>query len=160
MTMEHREAAKALMDRGFHIGGSRYMAAKYPNQITVVDDTDWDFYCDDTIEKRVLLGQLGFEKVDAQNRNYWDDLLQDIYKHPALPFEVLIRKDVGIYKSSFDALSAEVFIDRLWKSSPKADPAIKECHIAKGKFRASVCQYFNGIFKLHGWVNPVTEDLW
>lgn len=148
MTQEHREAAKALFDRGLHIGGSRYMAAKYPDKIAITDDTDWDFYCDDTIEKRVLLTGLGFEKVEAENRNYWDDLLIDIYKHPTLPFEVLLRKDVEIYRSAFDAISAEVFIGRLWKSSPTANP-----ELCRAAFRSQCCEYFNGLFRLHGWKN-------
>jgi hypothetical protein len=42
------EAAQALIDRGFNLGGSRYMAAKYPDKISVTEETDWDFYCDDT----------------------------------------------------------------------------------------------------------------
>lgn len=156
---DHREAAQALLDRGFFLGGSRRMAEKYPHQIQVTPETDWDFYCADTIEKRVLLAQLGFEKKECENRNYWDDLLVDIFTHPKLPFEVLIRKDVEIYRSSFDALSAEVFIERLWKSSPKADPVIKECHRAKSKFRADVCRYFNCIFALHGWINTNSGDI-
>ena len=151
-------AAQLLLDNEFYLGGSRKMAQKYPQQITVTEETDWDFYCANTIERRIFLGQLGFEKVEAENRNYWDDLLDDIFKHPSLPFEVLIRKDVEIYRSSFDALSAEVFIDRLWKSSPKAHPEIKTNHIAKGIFRQEVCNYFNCIFKLHGWVNPEIKD--
>ncbi len=124
------------------------MAAKYPEKIKITEETDWDFYCDDTMEKRILLGQLGFVKKDCPNRNYWDDLLIDIFDHPTLPFEVLIRKDVAIYKSAFDSLSAEVFVDRLWKSSPQANP-----NLCKAAFRQQVCNYFNGIFALHGWKN-------
>jgi|SRR2546426_10161068 len=98
---EAEEAAQALLDRGFHLGGSRRMAQKYPSQVVINDDTDWDFYCDNTIEKRVLLAGLGFKELECENRNYWDDLLVDIYKHPKLPFEVLIRKDVDVYAQQY-----------------------------------------------------------
>jgi hypothetical protein len=135
-----------LKEKGFGLGGSRRMAEKYPAQINLRDDTDWDFYGSDTPDNRQFLTERGFKKVDADDRTYWDDMLVEMYKHPELPIEVLIRKDVAIYRSSFEALSAEVFMERLWKSSPLADP-----NICKAQFRRTVCDYFNGLFRLHGF---------
>lgn len=135
-----------IRSTGFGLGGSRRMAEKYPAQIMVGADTDWDFYCEQSEDKVAFLCARGFAKIEAANRNYWDDLLVDIYKHSDFPIEVLIRRDIDVYRSAFEALSAEVFIDKLWKSSPKADP--DKC---KSKFRNEVCSYFNGLFRLHGF---------
>lgn len=140
-----------IKDAGFFLGGSRRMAEKYPAQVIINDGTDWDFCCDIRGDNISFLKNNGFIKIECENRAYWDDLLLDIWKHTEFPIEVLIRKDVEIYKASFEALSAEVFIERLWKSSPIADPN-------KNGFRESVCAYFNGIFRLHGYEpEPIDE---
>lgn len=142
-----------LLSLGFGLGGSRRMAQKYPALVQVGPDTDWDLYCADTPENRQMLLDEGFQMIEAENRLYWDDMLIDIYKHGAWPIEVLIRKDCEIYRSSFEALSGEVFLERLWKSSPLRDP-----NMCKANFSMSVRDYFNGIFKLHGYV-PEKQDL-
>ena len=135
-----------LTSAGFGLGGSRRMAQKYPALVQIGADTDWDLYCNDTPENRKLLLDKGFQMIEAENRLYWDDLLIDMYKHETLPIEVLIRKDCAIYRSSFEALSGEVFVERLWKSSPQRDP-----NMCKANFSMSVRDYFNGIFMLHGY---------
>lgn len=143
-----------LTAAGFGLGGSRRMAQKYPQQIIVSEETDWDLYGSDTPENRQLLLDKGFYLVDAPNRSYWDDLLADMYKHSDLPIEVLIRKSATIYKSSFEALSAEVFMEKLWKSSPLRDP-----DICKAQFSIQVMDYFNGLFRLHGYQGNKPDDL-
>jgi hypothetical protein len=142
-----------LLAAGFGLGGSRRMAQKYPTLVQIGGDTDWDLYCNDTSENRQLLLDKGFLMIEAENRLYWDDLLVDMYKHKSLPIEVLIRKDCTIYRSSFEALSGEVFVERLWKSSPTRDP-----NMCKASFCMSVRDYFNGIFRLHGFT-PVPDDV-
>src|SRR6266436_3305295 len=77
------------------------MSQKYPSQVVINDETDWNFHCDNAIEKGVLLAGLGFTELECENRNYWDDLLVDIYKHPKLPFEALVRKDVDVYAQKY-----------------------------------------------------------
>lgn len=145
---------KELRDRGFYLGGSRRMAEKYPNQIIISSDTDYDFCCDDTQENRQFLINNGFTKIEAEDRTYWDDLLVDIYKHTEYPIEVLVRASKSIYQDAFEALSAEVFMEKLWKSSPLTDP-----NMPKKFFRMKVCDYFNGMFRLHGYAGNKPSDL-
>lgn len=143
-----------LTAAGFGLGGSRRMAQKYPSQIAISDETDWDLYGSDTPENRQLLIDKGFYLVDAADRTYWDDLLADMYKHQEFPIEVLIRKSASIYKSSFESLSAEVFMERLWKSSP-----MRDVNICKAQFSIQVRDYFNGIFRLHGYQPVGVNDI-
>lgn len=143
-----------LKANGFYLGGSRRMAEKYPAQIIINDETDYDFCCNDTPENRKFLDDNGFIKKECENRDYWDDLLVDMYDHAEFPIEVLIRESVTIYKSAFEALSAEVFMERLWKSSPLANP-----DIPRQFFRINVCDYFNGMFRLHGYQGNKPSDL-
>jgi hypothetical protein len=120
------------------------MAEKYPEAVAVSESTDWDFYGCDSEENRRFLVERGFQKVEAENREYWDDLLLDIYKHQAHPIEVLIRSDVSLYSCAFESVSAEEFVNKLWKSSPKTDPGI-----SRSEFRGRVCDYFNRLFDKH-----------
>ena len=147
--MEYMDLVAELKNRGFYLGGSRRMAEKYPEKIDmyIKPSTDWDFACEDALDKHQFLIEMGFELQDScGSSNYWDDLLIDIYKHPFQPIDVLIRKEMDVYRSAFESLSAEVFIERLWKSSPLRHPNQPTQH-----FRRGVCDYFNGLFKLHGY---------
>ena len=132
--------AVLLMASNFGLGGSRRMAAKYPELIKISDNTDWDFYCSDTAANRDYLDSLGFAKIEAENRNYWDNLLLDIYKHPTENIEVLIRSDRELYQQCFESIEGQVFYDKLWKSAPH------QLGSHKNRFRQQVCSYFNDLF--------------
>lgn len=140
MKKEEYKMALRLMMSNFHLGGSRRMASKYPDIIQIAGQTDWDFYCSDTKGNRDYLISLGFELVQCDQRNYWDNLLLDIYKHPILNIEVLIRSDVELYSMAFESISGEVFYNKLWKSSPVNNRD-------KAAFRQEVCCYFNELFR-------------
>ena len=121
------------------------MAQKYPELIKITDATDWDYYCEDTPEKRDFLSKMGFELILAKDKGYWDILLIDIYKNRKLGIEVLIRKDCQIYRDAFESISPETYYYRLWKSCPAVEV---QNMIA---FKASVCAYFNALFRLLGY---------
>lgn len=134
-----------LLTAGFKLGGSRRMAEKYPDQIKVGPDTDWDFYGENCSHTRAALKALGFSAIEAPNRDYWDDLLVDIFKHDTYPIEVLLRNEVDIYSAAFESISAERFMGELWKSSP-----CRTDGLTKIQFSASVCAAFNRLFIEHG----------
>jgi hypothetical protein len=135
------EVVQQLIGNAFRLGGSRRMAEKYPEKVVIHDGTDYDFYGSDTAENRCLLESVGFNWVKATNKNYWDDLLIDIYKHGIYPIEVLIRKDVELYSKVFECISADDYAFRLWKSNPACPVNDMEA------FRASVCEWFNYAFR-------------
>jgi hypothetical protein len=138
------ELIDTLKERGFRLGGSRRMAEKFPDKIQVGPETDWDLYGEDSEENRALLASIGFALVDAPNRDYWDNLLVDMYQHPDQAVQVLLRSDVECYTAAFESIDAETFIDRLWKSSPKRDWRLSKQH-----FLAIVCDHFNRLFNEH-----------
>ena len=117
------------------------MAEKFPYKIQVGPETDWDLYGEDSKENRAFLASLSFALVDAPNKDYWDNLLVDMYKHPEHDVQVLLRSDVECYTSAFESIDAETFINQLWKSSPKRDSRISRQH-----FSAIVCDHFNRLF--------------
>ena len=117
------------------------MAEKFPDQIQVETETDWDMYGKDSEANRAFLVSLGFALVDAPNRDYWDNLLMDMYQHPGHDVQVLLRSDVECYAEAFESIDAETFINRLWKSSPKRDS-----RLSKQLFSAIVCAHFNCLF--------------
>lgn len=141
-----QDLIERIKAKGFQLGGSRRMAEKYPERFNLAESTDYDFYCPDTKENRDFLANEGFVVVAAINKNYWDTLLVDIYKHRQYPIEVLIRSNCVIYTQAFDSISADVFYYRLWKSCPEV--AMDDLNA----FRASVCAYFCSLFFDYGGV--------
>jgi hypothetical protein len=129
-----------MSNQNFHLGGSRRMAEKFPDRFKLDDKTDYDFYGQDTKENRAFLESNGFQLVQADNRDYWDSLLADMYKSECGTVEVLLRSDVGKYKAAFESVDADTFYYRLWKSCPD----VKVVNLAA--FRASVCAYYCALF--------------
>ena len=129
-----------MKDNKFYLGGSRRMAEKYG--FSVNENTDFDFYCEDTLNNVSFLIENGFKKIEAENRNYWDDLLIDMCKHDIFPVEVLIRKDVYLYKKAFESISQDMFCSYIWKSSSLVNVQ------NKAQFREKICNFFNALFKL------------
>lgn len=136
-----------LFDAGFKLGGSRRMAEKYPDDVKIGPDTDWDFYAEDTKSNRDFLAANGFERLECPNKNYWDDLLVDIFKHHELPIEVLLRNQVSVYSETFEGISAQFFINKLWKSSP-----VRDQDVPQAAFKDSVCKTLNKLFRVNGYV--------
>ncbi len=135
------DLAKKLIEMGCLLGGSRRMAEKYPDKVKVTDETDWDFYIDDDSEHRTNLENLGFVLQECPNRDYWDMLLNDMYKHPLYDIQVLIRNDLALYTRAFESIDADTYVNELWKSSP-----VRDHRISKLQFAAKVCAYFNNLF--------------
>ncbi len=134
--MTERELVEVAKLNGFRLGGSRRMAEKFPAHISVHETTDWDIYCDNSQQSINFLNEQGFIKVEAADRSYWDDLLLDIYKHPQLKIEALIRSDKNLYSTAFESISVGEYIDKLWKSAPYGCAFVQE----------QICQYFNNLF--------------
>lgn len=130
---------KNIEDYGFKLCGSRRMAEKYPNQIKITPNTDWDIYGPFNLENIDLLQQLGFHH-DTPNPKYCDDLVHSIWKKDGFNGQVILRHLAHIYTESFEAISAEAFLHRLWKSSPHCKPT-----------KNDITKYFNGLFRLHGF---------
>ena len=79
------------------------------------------------------------------HRDYWYNLLVDMYQHPDQDVQVLLRSNVECYTAAFESIDAETFINRLWKSSPKRDRRLSRRH-----FSAIVCDHFNRLFNKSG----------
>ena len=82
---------------------------------------------------------MGFDLID-ENSKYFDDLLLKIFKHSTYNIDVLIRKDVEIYKKCFESIGLFDYKYRLWKSNPQIPIDNKDA------FKASVGAYFNYLF--------------
>ena len=139
------ELIEVLKQRGFRLGGSRRIAEKYPDKIRIGTESDWDLYGEDSEENRASLASLGFAVVDAPNRDYWNNLLVDMFQHPDHDVQVLLRSDVECYTAAFESIDAETFINRLWKSSPKRDSRLSRQH-----FSAIVRDHFNRLLNEFG----------
>lgn len=133
---------RKLLDAGFKLGGSRRMAEKYPHLIVVNDETDYDFYAQNSSQNIAYLMDNGFEQIDCQNRNYWDDLLVSIWKKPDGKIEVLLRSDAILYAAAFENIPADTYYKYLWKSSPLL------VGLEKGFLRGFIQTYFNLLFRL------------
>jgi hypothetical protein len=144
------DAAKELLEAGFSLGGSRRMAQKFPQQVVISEDTDYDLYCPNEPKYTALLRNKGFYEIDAQYRNYWDNMLVGIWKSDAHPeCEVLVRKDVQKYSEAFELISADMYVKYLWKSAP-----CRDSDVAEPIFKEQVKRFFNSLFRLVGYVEP------
>lgn len=146
MTDTKQQIIDELLSFGFRLGGSRRMAEKYPEKIAVKETTDWDIYCpngDRYIEK---LKQLGFGEVPVYTRTYFDDLLVGIWKNSNIEnVEVLVRRDAEKYTLAFEQISADMYYNFLWKSSPARDQ-----NEIDPVFKNRVRNFFNALFALVG----------
>lgn len=134
-------ANKLLQNQNFFSSGSRRMAQKHPALIKISSKTDYDFYCANTHENIATLQSMEFERLECNLKNYWDNQLLDIYKNGNV--EVLIRKDVNLYRTAFESISAYQFYRYLWKSSPQ--PYYK----SREQLRKKCCAYFNELFDFY-----------
>lgn len=134
---------KSLLLTGFRLGGSRRMNQINPEVVPIKDDTDWDLYAQDTQRNHLILRSYGFQLQPAPRRNYWDNLLSEMYKHPDYNIEVLLRTDMEHYTYCFDSIDPQYFRDHLWKSAPGRSSLLSETE----NFRAKVQRYFNQIFR-------------
>ena len=92
--------------------------------------------------------------MDAPNRDYWDNLLVDMYQNPDHDMQVLLRNDVECYATAFESIDAETVINRLWKSSPKRDS-----RLSRQQFSGIVCDRFNRLFNQFGMQRANTLKL-
>ena len=143
------KTVEEFLGQGFRLGGSRRMNQKFPDQVALKDDTDYDLYCPNEPVLIEAMKAKGFSEVQCQHHNYWDDMLIAIWKcetHPQI--EILVRKDVEKYTQAFEIISADMYVKYLWKSSP-----LRDNNIADPIFCDGVKQFFNSLFKLVGFVN-------
>jgi hypothetical protein len=129
-----------LFDKGFFLGGSRRMAAKYPNEVKVDAATDWDFYGHYTSTAVDQLVELGFTAKDPTE--YYDDELIQMFVSEDRAIQVLLRKDVYLYRQVFESIPVELYVRSLWKSSPLRP----RTETAKD-FNDRVSGWFNAKFK-------------
>lgn len=129
-----RDFLLANPDR-FFLCGSRYFTQKYPNFITVNDDTDWDFCCDDTPENRALLQKFQFFSVNQINMYPIDDLAVEI--QCLLNVQVVIRSDSEKYIRVIDRIDPEFYRDFLWKSGPCKPEKVNILRIFNQLFRCA-----------------------
>ena len=59
--------ADELIALGFRLGGSRRMAQKYPEQVIIKDETDYDLYCPNEPEFIEAMKVNGFAEVDCKH---------------------------------------------------------------------------------------------
>jgi hypothetical protein len=108
---------KNVLESGlFSLGGSRYMATKYPDIIKINENTDWDFYCDvnDTAAVQWIADN-GIYMVSSTAYPF-DDLAEKIVV--GNDFQIIVRKDAVKYKRVLDLIDPEFYRDYLWKSGP------------------------------------------
>jgi hypothetical protein len=146
--------ADELIALGFRLGGSRRMAQKYPDRVTVKAETDYDLYCPNEPEFVEVMKAHGFSEVAWQHHNYWDDMLIGIWKSEDNPeIEILVRKDVEKYTQAFEIISADMYVKYLWKSSP-----LRDNNIADPIFCNGVKHFFNSLFQLVGFHFEGTQN--
>ena len=103
---------------GIYLGGSRFMAKKYPKIISVTAHTDHDFYIQDSPAIRQLLKELGGQEHTYATPPYCDDDCNAIYLFPIDGCQVVLRKNAYAYNKMFDTIDGEFYRDYLWKSGP------------------------------------------
>lgn len=102
-----------------HLGGSRRMLEKAQEQnipfkldLTVAD---WDYYATYTHDIHMYLKVNDFE-VSAKGDYDLDDEAAVIFKKGRV--EIVLRQDADFYRSVFENIPVQLYIDHLWKSNP------------------------------------------
>ena len=121
-TLAHLQDNQFLMNC-LMLGGSRYMNQKYPDVISVSEDTDWDYYCQDhDVIREELLKIPGMYLVQPAEQNKvqypYDDLAIDIYQSLDKKCQVIVRSNVDKYSKVMANINPEFYRDYLWKSGP------------------------------------------
>jgi len=140
----------------FQLGGSRRINEKFPNQIYLTEETDWDLYCADTPENIKILAEFGFELFVPKRvlPEYVDNLFVALYKHKKYNIEVITRRHVGLYGGIFENLTLDEFVDKIWKSSPTN----KSKNVYK--FRQQVKNLMNDMFETvcYEWIAGYSKE--
>lgn len=120
-----------LSDQKYYLGGSRRMAQKYSDQLSldlvaetivfpITPNTDYDFYT--TYSKRVEreLASHGF-KESHYSYTYLDTETLKIYININNKVQVVLRRCASFYEAVFENIDPVFFYNHLWKSSPVMD---------------------------------------
>lgn len=115
----------------FILGGSRAMY-KRGAAVSILEDTDYDFYATYTVEIEEFLVLNNFRRCAARIE-YLDTEVVAIYKSKHI--DVVLRKDAKFYKSVFDNIKTDLYVKHLWKRNPECD-------------RSKITLLFNEMFKI------------
>lgn len=121
MMMPNRDdTIRGVLNLGAKPCGSRRIAEKYPNfpLIKIKDDTDFDFYIENSKHNITKLTEMGFESCNHP-KEYCDDLATDVMVHNKYKdVEVVLRIRVPTFEKIFESLSPEEYTHYVWKRGP------------------------------------------
>jgi hypothetical protein len=120
----------------FYLGGSRRMAKKFYEEVHVNSATDYDLYATSSQDAEDILAMAGFTRSLIDDL-YLDDQAVSIWKKGDV--QVVLRKNAEFYEKVFESISAEYYVNHLWKSSQ-----VFESHPER---RALIGEHFNQMFR-------------
>lgn len=116
------------VDLGFdyYLGGSREMAKRNKELITITETTDWDFYATWSVERENILLKKGFT-LNESAMDCRDSETVDIYEgtFEGKEIDFILRVNAEFYSKVWKSIFPEFYYTFLWKSSPKK-PLISE----------------------------------
>lgn len=123
--------ADRFTDEYLHFGKGALSLPSF--NITVTEDTDYDFYATYHKGLETALIDLGFVLSPA-NEYYLDSECISIYCKDNI--QIVLRYDAELYKTVFDNIDLQVYYTYLWKSSPTQPD------------RAMIGPFFNMLFDI------------
>lgn len=116
----------------FFLGGSRAMQKRGAN-VTITNETDYDFYATDTEEVRGYLLSKKFVLSSSSIKNYLDSEATIIFKKGCI--DVVLRNDARFYRTVFESIDVGMYAKHLWKGNPSCD-------------RSKIQPLFNEMFRI------------
>lgn len=119
--------------------GSRYFAQKFPGEIQINSDTDYDYFIQSSPEvyaildkssAQMLIGRLVINDIMSVTspRYPMDDLAEAIYEYVYPPtgrtYQLVVRSDAKLYKKVINTITPEFYKTYLWKSSKTKEPYV------------------------------------
>jgi len=106
-----------------YLGGSRRMAERSPELVLINQETDYDFYVQNSPEIEHFLIDKGFQYSDRtrkvqQGLQSYDFDTSTVLVLKQGRVEISLRKDVNLYRTVFENIDPYVYQTVLWKSSP------------------------------------------
>lgn len=105
-----------MIDLKFVMGGSRYMAEKFPEDIKVSDNTDYDFNCANKPEYLNWMTDNGFKQHEYA-KGYCDVNCHSVWIHSLYDIQVIVRNDIDAYGMVFKNMTPSFYKRFVWKSS-------------------------------------------
>lgn len=114
----------------FYLGGSRRMNQKFPDQIAITSNTDYDYYATYTEEIEQTLLSRGWIYTSSSTGYFDDQAVKILWKDS---HQVVLRKDAKFYNQVFESIPVKFYYDYLWKKNPEVD-------------RSKIKGYFNYLY--------------